>query len=1118
MAVNTKYKLAKYDLTKGMRSEAGKARDQGLIPRLLVDLTYNGTGLLSNRKAVTATLGVYSAKLDIDPDAPFDGYTDGDYVWLDDDMTGRAKVSNLCSDGERIFGQTSIRRIFPGGWGKYASYVCELKKQATGNAWMLTDIPAPKAVVPLASFDPMARVSVGSGTNSGEVLVVNSKRYRSSGSKTTLQPSFTVVKSDSALTDTDLFDKPGLERFPDITYTKACGSGFSVAYDTTLTQYRLLNHTGLVVRSWVLKGVSGVATGYTADGIFDAYIVGSYLYLVTKDSSTNDIYFYRYAVPVVSTGSTENAPASPGSYDLSATHAVSEVYASEIHTALHISQECEYYINVAHAYHTRSGTTYTNTVKYYRRVKTTAAASDTYYVTDTAKPGPVMYVTCNDSIVMAEAINNDSVTTNTTNEFTQATTSGNITYPVRKSCKVYGYTLSATYPNLVETDLFIESGKASIGPSLGTPSYEKETYLYSHLSTNGYVCVGDSIYQMLLADSEAISVRFICKAIDVPSSGSAYGKMDINTSAEFSGSAARKGNAMSRWVDERYVALPVGGYEVARGSHITGTAYPGAAEGLSYGMSSNDRLVLFDVQDIPLTAAQVSSGVTSFGHGWSISKGGEISMSCSADRPAIRPPTTTLATVASEITYGAAGSNALWDVGDIFTYRAVLVSSIGGIESYISSPSVSITTTGDTLRPIVVPVYVNRHATTSRTIRLYRNRSPDDPANDYQFVTERQVPTGSSSVTFTDYNNLITAKPFDPTGGGDNYSQGLFISGLRDIANVAGRNYVVTSTAAYACQVGGGDDMLPTPMPDSEIIIPGRHGKVKHISSLADTAIVTTEASILGIGGNPPNVLGQGGGQGVYIISEGVGANCKPVETPVGLVVGDDANIVLVDRSRSAQNISGPVSSFTYGGSMTYCAPTGEVVISTTDATYPWLVLDTDGGRWTTWTVGAQASLSAAASSRGALKGVIAFADLPEFDGALNETSTGYIDTTSGSTYAAPKIHLGWDSFPDRFTVSNLRAVHVDGWGAATVGSAVTCASSFDLSYGTFTETNDTGGGSTQNALSRDDAGFRASLYPQRIQATSFRNVLTFATTEQLQIDTIAVEVLPGTANYSSGE
>lgn len=1106
MAVNTKYKLAKYDLTKGMRSEAGKARDQGLIPRLLVDLTYNGTGLLSNRKAVTATLGVYSAKLDVAPDAPFDGETDGDYIWLDDDMTGRAKVSNLCSDGERIFGQTSIRRIFPGGWGKYASYVCEMKKQAAGNVWMLTDIPAPKAVVPLASLDPMTSVSVGSGANSGEVLIVNTKRYTSSGS-TTLQPSFTVVSGDSAITDTDLFDKPSLGRFANITYTKACGSGFSVAYDTGLSQYRLFNHSGLVVRSWILRGVTDVETAYTSDGIFDAYIVGSALYLVTKHTSNNDIYFYRYGVPVVSTGSTESSPGS--SYYILATHATSETYASEIHTALHISQECEYYLNVGHAYHTRSGTTYTNTVKYYRRVKTTVAANDAYYVTDTAKPGPVMYVTCNDSLVLAESIDNDGATTNTTDEFTQATTSGNITYPVRKSCKVYGYTLSATYPNLVETDLFMASGKAFIGPSLGTPSYEKETYLYSHLSTNGYVCIGDSIYQMLLSDSEAVSVRFICKAIDVPSSGSAYGSMNVNALAEYSGRAARKGNAISRWVADRYVALPVGGYEVARGGHITGTVVPALNEGLSYGMSSNDRLVLFDVQDIPLTAVQVSSGVTSFGHGWSISKGGEVSMSCSADRPTIRP---------DDITYGTAGSNDLWDVGDIFTYRAVLVCSIGGIESYISSPSVSITTSGNEYRPLIIPVYVNRHATTSRTIRLYRNRSPDDPANDYQFVSEKQVPLGSSSVSFYDYNNLITAKPFDPTGGGDNYSQGLFISGLRDIANVAGRSYVVTSTAAYACQVGGGDDMLPTPMPDSEIIIPGRHGKVKHISSLADTAIVTTETSILGIGGNPPNVLGQGGGQGVYIISEGVGANCKPVETPAGLVVGDDANIVLVDRSRSAQNISGPVSSFTYGGSMTYCAPTGEVVISTTDATYPWLVLDTDGGRWTTWTVGAQASLSAAASSRGALKGVIAFADLPEFDGAFNSTSTGYIDTTSGSTYAAPKIHLGWDSFPDRFTVSNLRAIHVDGWGAATVGSAVTCASSFDLSYGTFTETNDTGGGSTQNALSRDDAGFRASLYPQRIQATSFRNVLTFATTEQLQIDTIAVEVLPGTANYSSGE
>jgi hypothetical protein len=79
-------------------------------------------------------------------------------------------------------------------------------------------------------------------------------------------------------------------------------------------------------------------------------------------------------------------------------------------------------------------------------------------------------------------------------------------------------------------------------------------------------------------------------------------------------------------------------------------------------------------------------------------------------------------------------------------------------------------------------------------------------------------------------------------------------------------------------------------------------------------------------------------------------------------------------------------------------------------------------------------------------------------------------------------------------------------------------ASSFDLSYGTFTETAASTESGDSNGLSRDSAGMRMSFYPARIQGTSFRNVISFTATDTLHIDTIAVEVLPGTSKYSSGE
>lgn len=1114
MAVNTKYKLVKYDLSKGMRSEEGRAKDQGLIPRYLVNLSYNGSGMLSNRKAPTAYTGIYGARNDLEvfnaDDVSENPSDTGGGLYTNYGATTVTRVTNLCSDGERIFGQFSKKisntdesYISSSSQG-LGSFVCELKSNSAGKLWHETSIPAPKAAVPLMSFDPAAFPSVGSGANSGEVVVVNRKRYKSDGTQS-LVPGFNVVRAGALVNDPELFSaSPSYTVYTGIRWTRVAGSGFSVSYDSSISAYRLFNHANQTVRSWVLK-YSGAYTKVDANGIFDAHIIGSNLYLVTRDSVSNDIYMYRFATPVVSTGS----PDWNTDVDLSAAAVDSIAYGAEIHTAIHISQGASSTLRFCHAHYTYAAAVYTNVIHLVDRNITTLASNFDYYNSSADKPGPILYATCNNNVVLAEVIDNDGQVAGGVNLSTYATDEfagvigDTIEHWFRKSCKVYGYTYGGSSPDLDETDLFVESGKSSVGPTSGTLSHERQTYLYSHLSTDGLVCVGDSIYQVYEEATEfavTCKVRFICKVIDVPSDGTSYGTMSLVSGGsgmgdgEVSGSAARYKNSMSRWVDGRYVALPVGGGESSRAYRNSALTAPATNPGYVNQMTSNERLVLFDVQDVPLTAVKVSDGVTSFGHGWSLSTGGEATMSCSAVRPTI-----------GEIALGSStGASPIWTASDVFTYRAVVVCSVGGKESFISSLPREFSPSGDTTKCIYIPIYINAKGTTAKSIRLYRNNSPDMIASDYQFVGEVNISGGGTSFGIYDFGQDIGAKPFDPTGGGNAYSQGLFISGLRDIANVAGRSYVITSTAAYACQVGGGDDMLPTPMPDSEVQIPARHGKAKFINSLVDTAVVTTESSILGIGGNPPNLLGSGS-QGAYVISEGVGATGKPVECPLGLIVADDDNIVAVDRSNNVVNISQAVSSFSFDGSMAYCANTGEMLVKTTDATYPWLVLDVDAGRWTAWTTTGSSVDSVATSNRGTMRGYIAFAG-----------TEGYIDTVSGATYVAPEVHLGWDSFPDRFTVSNLGAIHVDGYSAYD-NTPISCASSFDLSTGTFTETAASTTGGDVASVSRDSAGFRATLRPARVSGTSFKNVITFTTTAEMQLDTIAVEVQSDLSKYSSG-
>lgn len=1075
MAVSSKYQLVKYDLSKGMRAEYGPAMNQGLIPRYLVDLSYINNSLV-NRRAVTAYTGSSGAAAVYSADYDVYGAT------LSTDGTMRAlgtgfSVTNIATDGRRVFGQASVAegvsQMSNAGVGK-SDYVVELKDGVTGKYWHKTWVPAPRAAVPLFSAGAPDMLSMNSGHN-GEPLLLNgyygTKVYVSDGGAVTSDPSIAILGGNT-----------------DSEHMVAAGGGFFVYVYDGIPSMSYCD--GMTLRNWRLKDTGGSSDiTLTTGEAFDAIVIGSYLYIVAQATGTG-YNIYRYAVP-------QSAGIASASTDLSSPTSLVAATQNIVATANEpsivaiSSQTSPTELRVAMG-RTTGGT---GTVYYGLYSLTTLALSSIYSVAATRD---YFYaLTCNGNMILAE-------TSNDATEFSSG--AFGYTINVRNNSKVSAYVYDASAAALVEKDLFPESTERRF---LTQPPFE-EAHLYSHISSEGLVCVGNNIYRVLEnrlsskaevdAGVQDVEAQFICKAIDTPSTGIAGGVIGAT------GNPARKFNSISRWVDERYVALPVGGLESAPAVTDT-TPTPDVT---SEGMTSNERVVVFDIAPTQLSAVEVADGITSFGHGWSISADGSASHSCAPDRPFVSTTAFTAARSGLED----------WTTDEDVYYRVVAVCSVGGIESFVSSPTYGPVrvVAGDVGKDITVTVNFNSSGTTVKKLRLYRGSS-EYAANDFYYITESSPPTaGTSTVTMTDYRidplSSVTTRPLDPTGGGL-YTQGTYVSGQRDIASVAGRSYIATSTHVYPCQEPAGDDYLPTPMPDAGVAVASRYGRVKHVNELADGCVVSTEKAVVGIGGDPVNALGNGALQATYLISDRTGCNGKPVSTPAGLVVPRANGLMLVDRSRNVQEMSGAVSVFCsdgaeFTGGIAYCAETGELLVHTDNSVgHSWLVYDMEGSRWTCWSTSLDDAESAACADLGPHSGLICFSDW-----------AGYIDTNgtdTGVTRVPPEITIGWDSFPDRFSVSNLRAVYIDGDSSDTEITA-TMESSFNLSRGTFTETDATCDSGNPSALYRDAGGARWSLYPSRIQGTSFKNTISFATTQTLYIDTIAVEVQQDTSKYSSSE
>lgn len=1082
MAVKTTYKHVPYDLTKGQMSVRGKAKPQGMIPRRLVDLRYEGNDLTSRPTTTAFATGVYSASYDIS----------GTGSTTDGALITDAQVTNICSDGARIFGQTTISlgtSSMPDPGQGTSDFVVELKDINGTKTWCLTDIPAPRAATPLASTNPYSGASFNSGT--GDSLLLTNFNYLTR----TDSPDFFVIDNGVTVNDPAALKKSAvLARFPGLAVTRAAGQGYTVSYDSVGTRYIVLKHDGLTIQSWALLTTTSTATVANATR-FDALMIGDDLYLAVRENNIG-ISMYRYdmtsgATPIV--GSLTGTPTS-----LAAAAQSSYALAGNVVRAIAISsQSSPTEFRLAFVYD--NGGAGTCKVVYLRRNLLTLAAVAAYTSGFTGgATAPILNITCNGNIVLAEWHEGGGLWGYT--EF-GATAIASQYYPQRDSGKVYAYVYDGG-TGLTEIAVFPTAVASNLLNPVGETTQALQTYLYSHISSNGHVAIGDCVYQIIEISPSSpgvkkVQARFIAKVLDFASSGMMYGDTTTTPTPTFP-RPMRESNSLCRWVGERYVALPLGADEQA--SYWYDGAI-GASNGPAIsGLTSNERAVVYDIEPLHLTATELRQGVTALGHGFVVSTNGEIGPWCSVSRPIVNSitPSFTADTTASD-----------WIANEVISYRAVAVVSIGGLESYIASASASYTMPSagtDLTKSVSASVMLNGQCPAVSKIRIYRSRSQLAGNEEFHFLTEVDPPVGAAdSVTFVDNRADLSARPIDPTGGGSSL-QGNFASGLRDVTSASGRVYVATHDAAVPCQLQLGDDVLPTPLVDYLVQIPSSGGRVKHVSQLYDSVVVSSENAVYGLAGEPP---GTAGGNEIvaFVLSEGTGCNGKPVATPAGLMIPRLDGILLVDRSRNVQEIFGNVEGDESGAAMTlsgrcaYSVDSDEVYFVSAVST-DWLVLSGKSARWTEWE---SMGHGVATINRGALLSLVA------------GEGVGWLSKDS-ATYANPEIWLGWDSFPDRFSEAKVKRILLDGYRGQNEPIVITTQAAYNLdrtltsAITTTIPTYETGG--------RDTQGFRAQMSPARRSGSSFMFVVILtpeSTANKLSIDTIAVEVLEEVKHYSAG-
>ncbi|MBK9073287.1 MAG: hypothetical protein IPL79_20140 [Myxococcales bacterium] len=1098
MSNSSGYKPVYFDLQKGQVTSRGRAKDQAMIPRLLRDLYYDGDTLVG-RPAATAINAGYDPLVELPPTTESDT---------------PVTITNVATDGERVFGVGNQPGIMTStmpdpGLGTHR-VVYELKREATDTQrtiktyWHATNIPEPKAATKLMEFGAIYPSSIA---GSGDDLYVSAPLGKTASGGGLYHLHKHQVVSEPAHRNYSGYN----QMYPDASVTRAVGTAIYISADSVASRFLLFWSFGRKSYAFKLRTTAGVDIPYVHG--WDARVVGTTLYLARSDggSTAATLLVYRFDVSnaVLLTGSTTSTPTTINA----ATQAtITPAFGTGIGATTNdglklvsISSGCETELRIA-TFGKRNSQEY---IGFYRRDLSTLVSVASYEVAAGANTVDARTLTCNDNIILCEEgfTSPDSATWN-----------GDYLYTLHGQSQVRAYVMSGS--TIVGAAFFPRTFHDSDADTKPFRPPASDYRLLSGVSSGGLVCIGQNIYRVgefksfpsdgYAANKEInkLAAIFICKAIDVSAT--------LNSLAERHSAAeqSRMYNILSGWVDERYVVLPVGSYE-------QGPAFSETAGGLisTTGMLQQDQFVLFDIKTVTLSCVKTGHSVTSFAHGFSLDVTGKSVITVSPDRPV--PSATTSGSVVTR------ENN--WPASTIVSYRAVIVATCGGKESYVAGRTQILNVTSALDKDVTATFYYNPWTCGGCEIRVYRNASPANGAGDFFYLDSVTAdgyydPTtestfGSASVVdFRIPPTLLANSSLDPTGGGESL-QGYHMAGMRSIAVVQGRPVIATQDAVYPSQIPLGDDALPMCLPDVAVKIPYAYGSIIGIAPNADDILVATDRAVLGINGGLPDAAGGGFSLAHYNILSGVNPSCAPIETPAGLIIPHKDGCILFNGS--VNEIGSKASGFDFENASGYYSTRYGLILSLgtgTEANI--LVYDIGADRWCSWLVdGATNSVACPVYGRFAgavIVGGAHFIPSPEDDDAHYSAMAYRIDT-------------GWCNYGGRFVVSSVRRIMMDGYDGTTGGALTTITSNtlYDLNPDFDNDESEEvikAVRSNYVTNQRDSIGFRWQIHLGRRKASTHRHVVDLTVVEdggiqysgKIEVHTLAADVMVDVAKYTA--
>lgn len=1038
----TKFENIQMDLSKGMNNTGRFHADQKGLPRTLKNLWYNQQGDLTVTPSHIVSSGIQSYSLSgTSSDAPLNDVSGnhGTVMAVGQlDRSGYLDGATTTSITARAI--PSVFRVLSGGASPTLSE---------------TEVPAPYQATPVFVSSAPTAVSLGVDS-SGDPMLVNCHTLMNVASASTMP---TIAPWGG--TNSQLYNL-----FPAMSYPKAAGRYIVGPTDSV----------GMVVylpgvisgTSWLLRDDAGVALTASGTLVWDVIVIGTVMYVAAVYSG--NVTIHRYEISGWAAGSATATPT-----NVNATH--SESYTptygagtrSNTHLAFSSSEDLYDEVRLALA-----GRDTSNSLGYVAMIRiepddaTVISASNS----SAATLQYAFALTCNHAIILCER------SASSTPFKDDAFVTGAYSTLQRNSSRIYAF-----HGITAAESSYAFTTTPEINLTTRGNAVEADARLMSHIHDDGRVAIGRNLFRVYTLPDATVKVEFLQKFCAYSPILSLNGYNDLNFSTHMKD--ARQQNTMSRWVGD-YVAVPIGG-----GEYSPPIANESGDVASAAGITLNDSVVVFDCSPCRLEVVEGRAGVTYFGHGWSLSPDGKALPSCAVDRPVVLSDT-------YDSTNTRTGSSEPWTVDSITSYRVLMVHSIGGLESYVSSATyvMGAVASGDLEKDVIITIACNNLGVTGGKLRIYRNNSAWDAGGDFYFLGEATPTNGTA--TFTDRRTRagnVVNPAIDPTGGGS-WLQCGFLPGQRSLAMVEDRLYAVGSQHAVCCQYRIGDDQLPAPYLDAAIELQGTGLQV--LSSLG-TPVVATTAGFWAIVGQPPSPSG-GSLQAATQIAEGVIAVGRGASTPAGAAFPTKGKIVTVS-SQGVTSITNNIPNHEQCRSVAYSPISGRLYGASDNAI---LVYDLASERWTMLAKPTNYLPYIGVAWSGPREGFMFWA-------STNAVSAFGIDEFAvGAASVTATIETGWVFPAGRQKQCILARLLIDGYCPTVVTGTV------QFGYNG-QETLDTVQTRTHTPSAEDDDGaLRLEWAPARAKLSSVRATVTVTGAADTVITSLGMEGSTDSDQYTS--